>query len=545
MQTDTIEAGGARSGASARRRADHRDDIDTLKARMRGAIASLGLPRHVAQAGIALVDIWQRGKGLFPEQATIAIRASYRERRIRDALKELRVTYGLITWEQRRYRGVQTSNLYTWTPQFWALVNAPKGGPTGGKECRPQGAKIAARRRQPLPTNGDLPFSERSSLNGIQPCTEPPVMPDALAVAPASPASPSPSFSEHQTEGAAADLSPSHALPAFVSNDDDPAFVELVTVHAAAHAAKYRRAIEASGERYSVRDAGTIRAELRPTIAAELRNLAARAHVIALAKLRDDLTTDAIRADLTRRIVDAYMAQERDWLLKKKHCLGGLWNDTDGKPCDLRILGERALETWGAALDPAEPPHLDDLLEQAAQHLEQSDDAEAREACAELRARLAASTNAHELLERPVELDQEHDDTDGDDEAPAELPPPLPRAAVPPSGQRVTAELRAELERIDAEDRERAEQRRARRTRTRRRDRAHLATRPRERLALLAALMTLAAPSAPLTDHEHEPTLERPAAATWTGAAPPLLRDARERPARRAPRRRRAPRGQP
>ena len=149
LQHEPIEAGRARSDTSAPRRAEHHEDIDTLKARMRGAIASLGLPRYVTQAANALIDIWQRGKGLFPEQATIAVRALYGERRTRDALNELRAVHGLITWERRRYRGVQTSNLYEWTPQFWALVNAPKDGATGGKECRPQAATVADKRGSP------------------------------------------------------------------------------------------------------------------------------------------------------------------------------------------------------------------------------------------------------------------------------------------------------------------------------------------------------------------------------------------------------------
>lgn len=509
-QHEPIEAGRARSGASAPRRAEHRDDIDTLKARMRAAVASLGMPRHETQAAFALIDTWQRGKGLFPEQATIAGRAFYGERRTRDALKALRDEHDLITWERRRYRGVQTSNLYEWTPRFWAVVNAWGGCATAGKECRPQAAKSAVRRRQPLPTNGEIPFSERSSLNGIQrgaeahTTTEPP----SPALAPE--ASPFPSFSEQQAEGALG------AAP-FLSDDDDPAFVELTAAHAAAHAATYRAAIEATGQRYSAHDAGTIRRDFRPAVALELRNLAARAHALALGKHRDDLTTDAIRVELTAGIVAAYMAQDRTWLREHRHCLGGLWGNggNDGKPCDLLALAPRVLERWAEALEPGHAPDLAEVLHNAPPNVEHQNDvddtAEIHDACAELRALAQVQDEPHELAPVP-EL--------------AELPEP-----------RTAAEIRDALERIDAEAREAA----PRRPRILRGGRAHLATRPRERLAHLAALLALAAPAA-LDGPDHAPPDEAPAAPSWTSAAAPLLRDARERPARRAPRRSRAPR---
>jgi len=536
MQTEPIAAGPARSDTSARRRAEDRENIDTLKARMRGAVASLGLPRHVTQAALALIDTWQRGKGLFPEQATIARRALYGERRMRDALRELRDEHGLITWDNRRYRGVQTSNLYHWTPAFWSLVNAYGGSATGGKQSRPQAAIVATRRRQPLPTNGDLPFSERSSLNGIARAPEPPVTSEPSTAAPASEASRIPSFSEQQAEGAHASPSPSP----FFSAEDDPAFVELVILHATAHAEKWGREAQRRGEVYDPADAGSISPEHRTAVAAELRSLAARAHASALAKHRDDLTPDAIRSALTERIVCEFMALDRPYLRAHKHPLGCLWGKggSDGKPCDLLSIGPRVLEAWCDALDPGEPPPLDALLERA-------DLEAARAACAELRARTAAAVAAGELPatlpELAPELDDQEHDTAAAGELPAALPEEAPRTVGPLRGQRVSAEICAELERIDAEVRERAEQRRARRNRTRRRDRARLATRPRERLALLVALLALAAPRPTLDVREPEPPDEGDTAALWTTAAAPLLRDARERPARRAPRRRRAP----
>jgi hypothetical protein len=98
-QHEPTEAGPARSLPSARCRGE-REEIALLKEKMRGAVASLGMPRHVKHAALSLIDTWQRGKGLFPEQATIAQGADYSERRIRDALTELRQTYDLITWER-------------------------------------------------------------------------------------------------------------------------------------------------------------------------------------------------------------------------------------------------------------------------------------------------------------------------------------------------------------------------------------------------------------------------------------------------------------
>jgi len=325
--------------------------------------------------------------------------------------------------------------------------------------------------------------------------------------------------------------------PVFVSSNDDPAFVLLVTLHAAAHEDKYRPEAERRGEVYDPRDAGTLRREHRADVAAELRALAERAHGFALSKHRDDLTVDAIRAELTAAIVRDYMRQNRRWVRDRKHCLGGLWAADEDKPRELRALGLRAFEAWCDALDPGEPPPLHELLERA-------DIEAARAACAELRARLDAERAAGELPAPLPELDQEHDDQEHDDQEhddTAPLSEPPPRADVPPRGQRVTAEIRAELMRIDAEARERAEARRAQRPRIQRGGRAPLATRPRERLAILAALIALAAPLATLDGPEHDPPDESPAAAPWTAAAAPLLRDARERPARRAPRRRRAP----
>jgi len=338
-------------------------------------------------------------------------------------------------------------------------------------------------------------------------------------------------LSENGNQHARERASPS---PVFVSSNDEPAFVLLVTVHAKAHEDLYRPEAERRGEVYDPRDAGTIRREHRAAVAAELRALAERAHGFALSRHRDDLTVDAIRAELTIAIVRDYMRQDRRWVRDHKHCLGGLWAADESKPRELRALGLRAFEAWCAALDPGEPPPLHELLERA-------DIEAARAACAELRARLAAERAAGELPAPLPELDQEHDDQEHDDTAAGELPAPPPRAAVPPRGQRVTDEIRAELMRIDAEDRERAEARRARRNRTRRRSRVRLATRPRERLALLAALMALAAPLATLDGPEHDPPDDDPAAAPWTAAAAPLLRDARSGGARRAPRRRRAP----
>lgn len=88
-----------------------------------------------------------------------------------------------------------------------------------------------------------------------------------------------------------------------------PAFADLARTHAAAHAERYRLAFEQAGESYTAQLAGTIREEHRADVVAELRNLAGRALAIAQARGRYDLTADAIRVELTARIVHGYMAQ--------------------------------------------------------------------------------------------------------------------------------------------------------------------------------------------------------------------------------------------
>ena len=395
-----IEAGRARSKTPARRPAD-RDRIATQKAVMREAVTCMGLQRHETQVLEALIDIWQPGGGLFPEQATIAARALYGERRTRAALKSLREDHELVAWVNRRYRGVQTSNLYQFTPKFWALVRALTGATTEEKQSRLRAAKDAFRRRQRVPTNGDLPGSDLSSLNGEQQ-PEPASISVTPGAAPPCATFPSPDQSSQEGEDRA---SPSILAfldddgdPAF-DDDDDPAFVKLTKMHRAAHAKKYRATAEETGGRYDVKSAGTIRKDQRAAVAEELRNLAGRAHAFAIGKHREDLTPEAIRIDLTKRIVNAYMAQERTWLLAKHHPLGGLWGQggDDGKPCDLKAIAPRVWEEWCNDLEPGEPTLIADVLAQRppVDELDASRDvedegvaAEARAACAEFRAML-------------------------------------------------------------------------------------------------------------------------------------------------------------
>lgn len=482
---------------------------------LRDAAERLGMPPRRLAVLLALIHFWGT-KGIYPGvKSRLAPRAKVSPSTAYECLGDL-CALGLILWTHRRDdHGHNRSSLFWFTDGFFRLAGITPIAPPYSEEWSPQPPKsrhkgdpsslldpISSPGSSDLPEDGDHPHA-RAHTNASAP------------------------------------------LPVFLSNDDDPAFVELARTHLEAHAKKYRPAAERRGVPYDPRDAGTIRREHRADVAAELRSFAGRALAFALDHHRHDFTADAIRAELTASIVREYMRQDRRWLREHLHPLGGLWATDDTKPRELRALGLHAFEAWCDALDPGEPPNLAAVLEEADRRLEESEAAAARDACAELRARVAV---AAELPAPAVELDHQEHDAENDDTAAAELPAQLParppRADVPP-GRRVTDEHRAELARIDAENDDAAAAQRARRDRTRRRDRARLATRPRERLALLAALMALAAPPAPLDGPEHEPHDHDPTAAPWTAAAPPLLRDARERPARRAPRRRRAPRGRP
>jgi len=478
---------------------------------LRSAAERLALaPRRLAML-LALIHFWGT-RGIYPGvKSRLAPRARVSPSTAYECLGDL-CALGLVLWTHRRdEHGHNRSSLFWFTEAFFRLAGITPPPPPYSEEWSPQAPKSRHK-------------GDPSSLLDPSSC------PGSLDL---------PEDGDHLR--AHATTSAATPVPVFVSNDDDPAFVELARAHAEAHAAKYLPAAQRRGEPYDPRDAGTIRREHRGDVAAELRGLAARGLAFALDRHRHDLTADAIRVELTARIVREYMRQDRRWLREHLHPLGGLWATDENKPRELRALGLRVLEAWCDALDPGKPPDLTATLEEAARHVEAMEAAAARTACAELRARTAAAVAAGELPASLPDLDDQEHDTAAAGELPASLPEPAPRAAVPPRGHRVTAEIRAELERIDAEARERAEHRRARRNRTRHRDRARLATRPRERLALLAALLALAAPLAPLDGREPEPPDEGTTAAPWTAAAAPLLRDARERPARRAPRRRRAP----
>ena len=305
----------------------------------------------------------------------------------------------------------------------------------------------------------------------------------------------------------------------------DPAFVDLATIHAAAHAEHYRSDLEQAGETYTAQLAGTIAEEHRGDVAAELRSFAARALAFAATKGRTDLTADAIRVRLTRRIVRTYMAQDRPWLREHKHPLGGLWGHggTDGKPCDLLVLGADALEAWCDALDDGPPlPSLAAVLARAPRIDPTAEElAEVREACAELR---AAAADLPALPEPPPTIEP-------------------PRAPEPPA-----EDMRAALARIDAEARRDAiAKARARRAAKHRGGRVPSGTRPRARLAFLAALMVLAG-TAPREDEAPElrgelaPVDGPPEAhAAPHRGPPPRLRDVRARPGERVPRRGKPP----
>ena len=300
----------------------------------------------------------------------------------------------------------------------------------------------------------------------------------------------------------------------------DPAFADLATIHAAAHVEHYRSDLEQAGETYTAQLAGTIAEAHRADVAAELRNLAARALAFAATRGRTDLDAAAVRVRLTRRIVRAFLAQNRPWLREHKHPLGALWGHggTDGKPCDLLVLGADALDAWCDALDRPPLPSLAALLASAPRIEPTAEElAEVREACAELR---AAAANLPELPEPPPTIE-------------------------PPAAPEPVEDMRAALARIDAEARRDA----IAKARARRGGRIQSGTRPRARLAFLAALMLLAGTTthddndnAPELRGELAPVDETPEAHDAPHRRPPpRLRDVRARPGERTPRRGKPP----
>ena len=513
---------------------------------LRGAAERMGLaPRRLAVL-LALIHFWGV-RGIYPGvKSRLAPRAKVSPSTAYTCLGDL-CALGLLLWTHRRdEHGHNRSSLFWFTEAFFKLAGIAPTPPPYSEEWSPRAPKSGAK--------GDPSFHlDPSSSSGSILLTE---------------------NGDHSSAGARTSAGPPN--PFFISNEDDPAFVELARAHVAAHAAKYGPEAERRGERYDPRDANTIRQEHRADVAAELHSLAARAHAFALSKARDDLSPDAIRAELTRAIVREYMHQDRPWLRQKRHPLGGLWAADDSKPCDLRSLGLRVLERWCDALDPGELPTF-----------------------AELRARAPQLPAPAPAL--PAEVDAEDLDTvpandtdpDGIEEAraacaewcasldpaakPGDAGPPRPRPthrraprldaaaaaelarldaeehAARTAHARTQGEIAAELARLDAEEHAaRTARARAQRAQTPRGGRFPLPTRPRARGAFLALLAALAgpAPASPLDtgthpphDLEHAPHDDgRPTADTDRGPPPPLLRDARARPGARAPRRRR-PRG--
>ena len=477
---------------------------------LRSAAERLGLaPRRLAVL-LALIHFWG-ARGLYPGvKSRLAPRAKVSPSTAYACLGDL-CALGLILWTHRRdEHGHNRSSLFWFTEAFFRLAGIAPTPPPYSEEWSPQAPKFGAK------GNPSFHLDPSSSLGSLD----------------------LPEDGDHPLAGAHTSAGP--PIPFFVSNEDEPAFGELACTHVAAHAAKYGPEAERRGERYDPRDAGTIRHEHRADVANELHSLAARGHAFALSKARGDLTADAIRAELTRAIVREYMHQDRPWLRKTRHPLGGLWAADDSKPRELRALGLRVLERWCDALDPGELPTFGELRARAPQLPEPDaasdpgdldtappaadvdDLAEARAACAEWCASLPAA--------------------DVDDLDPPEPPPVRHRAP------RLPAEVAAELARIDAEARgAQAAKARTQRAQRRRGGRAPLPTRPRARAAFLALVAALAGPSQPFPFEargaelhaldEHGPVQD--AVADTGHGPPPLLRDARARPGARAPRRRR------
>lgn len=326
----TSEAGRPRSAPARARRAVSapKEDVAALKGKMRGAVARLDLPRHQAQTFEALIDIWQPGGGLYPEQATIALRSTYGSRWTRDALAGLR-SRGLLTWQKRRYRGVQTSNLYQFTPAFWAVVHGGAPCATGGSQCRQQAAPNAARSRHPLPTNGDLPLSDRSLLNrgGEETTNAPPLTPPAPNAAAPSPTSPPSPVCSSPKEGDR----PTSWLPSLFT---------LERAHL-----------------YGTTDPGTMRAEHLHATEAQIEALAADALAWADARHVEHEDAAAVREQIARDLVRRWLAHPgsmgpnnpRGYLVERAHPFGCLRGDV-GR------FGAAALDAWKAAHKPKRAP---------------------------------------------------------------------------------------------------------------------------------------------------------------------------------------------
>lgn len=211
-----------------------------------------------------------------------------------------------------------------------------------------------------------------------------------------------------------------------VVRSNDLAFADLARAHAEVHAERFRHTYEQAGQEYGPHLAGTLTAKHHEPIGRYLRNLAARALDFAHTRNRFDLTADAIRLELTWKIVRSYFDQQRPFLLDKCYALGFLWGDggADGKPCDLFVLGPRAFEEWCAELEDGDPAPL--VAPPPEPYEPPTDDLdEAREACEELRAR-AASTPLDEPPHAP-----ELDDIEPDPHAGEPSPEHVRRVAAP------------------------------------------------------------------------------------------------------------------
>ena len=461
-----------------------------------------GLDPSVLAVALALADHFQPDRPVHPSIARISGMAKVCPATVHTCLNEIECS-GLWTREQRRDPfGYKLPSLWWPSPELFERAGLPNYEPPPApppplRRGRFLGPAYSNKQRSRTPKFGD----ERDPLSSLDRDSE-----SGSLVHP-----------ENERERRA----PARTAPVFVEANEDPAFADLARTHAAAHAERYRLAFEQAGESYTAQLAGTIREEHRADVVAELRNLAGRALAIAQARGRYDLTADAIRVELTARIVHGYMAQERPYLRDHKHPLGCLWGrgGDDGKPCDLLAIGPRVVEEWCDALAPGKAlPGLAALLAMAPPVAPTAEElVEVREACVELRAAV------RDLPEPPPLVES--------------LPAPEP-----------AEDMRAALERIDAESRHAAiTKARAQRAKGHRGGRIQSGTRPRARLAFLAALMTLAGTT---TREDDAPELraelgavdEAPAAHEAPHRGPPLrLRDVRARPFERTPRRPKPP----
>jgi hypothetical protein len=272
-----------------------------------------------------------------PSRDALAFAAGYKSvRRIDDALCTLIRSqehggHGLVVRELRRWRGVQSSSLYWFTPRFYELLVAYEAELEGRAYHVRQSAKIAPCRVQLLPPN------KGSSLSDPSPCSS----------------SPNRSLREEEQPRAWA----REETPPVVRSPerDERSRLSLTAYDAFAETFWPRRA-DKYGEPPGRRHRGDELAEEdRITLGAEVRNLIARGGAAA-AERGVLLQPEAVAEELRAELADVWLehtGRQRDdndpgFLVVAHHPLERLLGD-------LTWASERALLRWESRLVKRRP----------------------------------------------------------------------------------------------------------------------------------------------------------------------------------------------